>query len=110
VNTHTEAIKFTQQFDNPNFKIILDTKAMCSMGKPIPEIIRESKGEFAYYHANDENLKGPGFGEVDFVPIGEALRDVGYDGVVSVEVFDFEEGPEVIATQSLANLKEAFGV
>ena len=39
----------------------------------------------------------------------EALREVGYDGVVSVEVFDFEEGPEVIATQSLANLKEAFG-
>jgi hypothetical protein len=30
--------------------------------------------------------------------------------VVSVEVFDFEEGPEVIATQSLANLKAAFGV
>ena len=77
VNTHTEAIKFTKQFDHPNFKIILDTKAMCSMGQPIPEIIRESKGEFAYYHANDENLKGPGFGEVDFVPIGEALREVG---------------------------------
>ena len=110
VNTHTEAIKFTQQFDNPNFKIILDTKAMCSMGKPIPDIIRESKGEFAYYHANDENLKGPGFGDVDFAPIGEALREVGYDGVVSVEVFDFEEGPEAIATQSLANLKVAFGV
>ena len=110
VNTHTAAIKFTQQFDNPNFKIILDTKAMCSMGKPIPDIIRESKGEFAYYHANDENLKGPGFGNVDFVPIGEALREVGYDGVVSVEVFKFDEGPEVIATQSLANLKEAFGV
>jgi len=109
VNTHTEAIKFTKQFDNPNFKIILDTKAMCSMGQPIQDIIRESRGEFAYYHANDENLKGPGFGDVDFVPIGKALKEVGYDGVVSVEVFDFEEGPEAIATQSLANLKEAFG-
>jgi len=29
--------------------------------------------------------------------------------VVSVEVFKFDEGPEEIATQSLANLKEAFG-
>ena len=108
VNTHTEAIKFTQQFDSPNFKVILDVKAMCSMGKPIPEIIRESAGEFGYFHANDENLKGPGFGDVDFKPIGETLKEVGYDGVVSVEVFDFEEGPEAIATQSLANLKEAF--
>ena len=33
---------------------------------------------------------------------------VGYDGVVSVEVFTFEEGPEVIATQSLAYLKKTF--
>lgn len=108
VNTHTEAIKFTKQFDSPNFKIILDTKAMCSMGKPIPEIIRESAGEFAYYHANDENLKGPGFGDVDFKPIGAALKEVGYDGVVSVEVFKFEEGPEAIATKSLNYLQQTF--
>jgi sugar phosphate isomerase/epimerase len=108
INTHTEAIKFTKQFDNPNFKIILDTKAMCSMGQPIPDIIRESKGEFAYYHANDENLKGPGFGEVDFKPIATALKEVNYTGVVSVEVFKFEEGPEAIATQSLRYLQETF--
>ena len=68
VNTHTEAIQFVQQLESPNFKVILDVKAMCSMGKPIPEIIRESAGEFGYFHANDENLKGPGFGEVDFNP------------------------------------------
>ena len=80
------------------------------MSKPIPEIIRESAGEFAYYHANDENLKGPGFGDVDFKPIGAALKEVGYDGVVSVEVFKFDEGPEVIATESLRCLREAFAL
>jgi sugar phosphate isomerase/epimerase len=32
---------------------------------------------------------------------------VGYTGWVSVEVFNFDEGPEVIARQSLANLKKA---
>ena len=78
------------------------------MGKPIPDIIRESKGEFAYYHANDENLKGPGFGEVDFKPIASALKEVNYTGVVSVEVFKFEEGPEAIATQGLRCLQETF--
>ncbi len=108
VNTHTEAIKFTKQFASPNFKMILDVKAMCSMGKPIPEIIRESANEFAYFHANDENLKGPGFGEVDFKPIATALKEVNYTGVVSVEVFKFEEGPEAIATQSLRYLQETF--
>jgi sugar phosphate isomerase/epimerase len=29
---------------------------------------------------------------VDFKPIAAALKEVGYDGTVSVEVFKFEEG------------------
>jgi sugar phosphate isomerase/epimerase len=91
-------------------KIILDVKAMCSEATPIPEIIRASWPDFAYVHANDRNLKGPGFGDVDFRPIAAALRAVGYDGWVSVEVFKFDEGPEAIATRSLAYLKETFGV
>lgn len=105
INTAAQAIEFVQQLDSPAFKIILDVKAMSSESKPIPQIIRESHPHFAYFHANDANLKGPGFGDTDFKPIGEALRGVGYDGTVSVEVFNFEEGPEVIATRSLEHLK-----
>ena len=108
INTAEEAIRFVEDFDSPHFKIILDVKAMCSMGKPIPDIIRESAGQFAYFHANDENLKGPGFGDVDFKPIARALKDVGYEGYVSVEVFNFDEGPEAIAAGSLEYLKAAF--
>jgi sugar phosphate isomerase/epimerase len=109
VNTAEEGRRFAAQFDSPAMSIILDVKAMSSDSKPIPQIIRESAGKFAYFHANDTNLKGPGFGDVDFVPIGAALREVGYDGIVSVEVFTFEEGAEVIATKSRENLRKAFG-
>ncbi|HEV8540762.1 MAG TPA: sugar phosphate isomerase/epimerase family protein [Verrucomicrobiae bacterium] len=109
INTARQAIEFVGQLHTPHFKIILDVKAMCSEARPIPEIIRESWPNFAYFHANDKNLKGPGFGEVDFRPIAGALKEVGYKGYVSVEVFDFTEGPERIATGSLENLKRAFG-
>ncbi len=108
INTAEEAIRFVRQLDNPHFRIILDVKAMCSEEKPIPQIIKESWPHFAYFHANDRNLKGPGFGDVDFKPIAAALKEVGYDGYVSVEVFKFEEGPEAIAQRSLAYLKEQF--
>jgi sugar phosphate isomerase/epimerase len=81
---------------------------MSSESKPIPQIIRESWPHFAYFHANDKNLKGPGFGEVDFKPIAAELYEVGYHGYVSVEVFNFEEGPEVIATKSIEYLKKSF--
>lgn len=109
INTAAEALEFVQRLPSSAFKIILDVKAMCSEAKSIPQIIRESWPHFAHFHANDKNLKGPGFGEVDFRPIAAALKEVGYHGFVSVEVFNFEEGPEVIATKSLEHLTAVFG-
>ena len=108
INTAEEAIRFTQQLNTPHFKIILDVKAMYSEAKPITQIIRDSWPHFAYFHANDKNLKGPGFGDVDFKPIAAALKEVGYKGFVSVEVFKFEEGAETIATKSIEYLKSIF--
>ncbi|MHC1763561.1 MAG: sugar phosphate isomerase/epimerase family protein [Verrucomicrobiia bacterium] len=108
INTAAEAIAFTRQLESPQFKIILDVKAMSSEAKPVPQIIRESWPHFAYFHANDTNLKGPGFGRVDFHPIAAALKKTGYRGYVSVEVFNFEEGPEVIASKSIDYLRRVF--
>jgi sugar phosphate isomerase/epimerase len=109
INTAAEAIRFTRPFNSPRFKIIIDVKAMCSESKPIPQIIRESWPHFAHFHANDPNLKGPGFGAVDFKPIAAALKEVGYEGYVSVEVFKFEDGAEMIASRSIEYLQRVFG-
>jgi sugar phosphate isomerase/epimerase len=108
INSADEAIRFAQQLRSPNMKIILDVKAMCAETKPIPQIIRESWPHFAHFHANDKNLKGPGSGDMDFKPIATALKAVGYAGFVSVEVFNFDDGAETIATKSLNHLKRAF--
>jgi sugar phosphate isomerase/epimerase len=108
INTAAEALQFVQQLPSPSFKIILDIKAMCSESKPIPQIIRESWPHFAHFHANDRNLKGPGFGDVDYNPIAAALKEVGYASFVSVEVFNFDEGAEAIAARSLDYLKRVF--
>ena len=109
INTAAEAIEFTQRVRSPNFKIILDVKAMCSEQKPIPQIIRDSWPHFAHFHANDRNLRWPGSGDVDFKPIAAALKEVGYDGFVSVEVFKFDEGAEHISTCSMEYLTRVFG-
>ena len=46
INTAADALRFTQQFADAHFKIILDVKAMCSETKPIPQIIHESAQRF----------------------------------------------------------------
>ena len=105
INTVREAIRFALATGSPAMKIILDVKAMASEGRPIPEIIASAVPHFAYFHANDPNLKGPGFGEMDFHPIMEALRKANYAGYVSVEVFNFDEDPEEIARRSIDYLR-----
>lgn len=106
LNTAAEVIELIERFRSPAARLILDVKAMSSESKSIPDIIHDSREHLAYFHANDRNLKGPGFGDVDFRPILAALRDVGYTGYVSIEVFRYDEGPETIARRGLAYLKE----
>jgi sugar phosphate isomerase/epimerase len=106
LNTAADTRALADAMGSAAFSVMLDVKAMCSEAGSPAEVIRAMAGRFDYFHANDRNLKGPGFGDTDFVPIGAALRESGYDGWVSVEVFDFAEGPEVIATRSLRHLRE----
>jgi len=106
INTHEDAIRMVEEVDNPHFRMILDVKAMSDEETPIPDIIRRSAKHLAHFHANDANLRGPGFGDTDFVPIFKALSDVGYDGYVSVEVFDFKPDPRTIASKSFEFMKD----
>ena len=107
-----EAIDLIEQIDCPRIKLHLDVKAMfaetISHGRTIPEIISASRDHTIHFHANDPNLLGPGMGELDFQPIADALVQTGYDFWVSVEVFDYSLGADIIAETSLKNLRKYF--
>ena len=105
-----ETVRLIKAVDCPAVRLHLDVKAMVGGERKAPEwVILEFKDYLAHFHANDANLRGPGFGDTDFVPIAKALREAGYGGYVSVEVFDFKPDPETIATRSLAYLHKVFG-
>jgi sugar phosphate isomerase/epimerase len=105
LNTAESAIQLIEMVDSPRVKLHLDVKAMSSESKPIPDVIRQGAPYLAHFHANDPNQRGPGMGDVDFVPILRTLRDVGYSGWVSVEVFDYAPGIEALARESIQYLQ-----
>lgn len=107
LNTAAEAVRLIEKVGHPNCRLILDCKAMSSEAVPIPDLIRRHVSLLAHFHANDPNKQGPGFGELDFVPIFAALGEVDYRGWVSVEVFDYTPGIERLARESIENMRDA---
>ncbi|REJ64871.1 MAG: sugar phosphate isomerase/epimerase [Planctomycetota bacterium] len=105
LTTAAEAAALIEQVGSSHCRLHLDVKAMASEAEPIADIIRAQRELVAHFHANDSNLQGPGFGEVDFVPIFRALDEIKYDGWVSVEVFDYEPGVERLARESIEYMR-----
>lgn len=106
IQTADEAVEILRDIDHPNFVLHLDVKAMSSEADPIPDVIRRHAKVTGHFHANDANRRGPGFGETDFQPIFQALKDTNYQGYVSVEVFDYTPDPVTIARESIRFMRE----
>jgi sugar phosphate isomerase/epimerase len=107
VNSCADAMNLARAVNHPGFVLHLDVKAMASEPTPTTDLIRQHGKAAGHFHANDANLRGPGFGDTDFVPIFKALEGSGYAGWVSVEVFDYKPDPETIARASIDYMKRS---
>ena len=101
INTIDEAVRFVDMTGSKGLKTMIDTCAAAEM-EPLmaAETIRRRWGEgyLAHIQLNDRNQRAPGQGDDRFGPVLRALRDVGYQGAVSVEPFIYEpDGPTTAA-------------
>ena len=105
--TAAEGRELIEMIGSPRARLHLDCKAMSSESLPIPEIIKANRDLLVHFHANDPNRQGPGMGQLDFVPIFQALKEIGWRGWVSVEVFDYSPGIERLVRESFENMRRA---
>jgi len=101
LNTAEQAVRLIETVGSPHCRLHLDVKAMSTEQKPVVDIIQDNAALIQHVHANDPNRRGPGMGDVDFVPILETLGQIDYRGWVSVEVFDYTVGVETLARDSI---------
>jgi sugar phosphate isomerase/epimerase len=106
LSTAAEAVELVRKVNDPRCRLILDCLAMASEPTPIPKLIHQFQADLIHFHANDPNSQGPGFGDLDFGPIFQALREIDFANWVSVEVFDYKPGPERLARESIDYMKK----
>jgi D-psicose/D-tagatose/L-ribulose 3-epimerase len=103
INTVADAIELVDAVNSPAFRTMIDTSS-AGVSEPVSvaDTIRKywSSGKIAHVQINDTNLRAPGQGKNEFTPIFQALNDVGYDGVVAVEPFDYD--PDGATTAAFA--------
>jgi sugar phosphate isomerase/epimerase len=111
LNTCDQANALIARVNHPNLVLHMDVKAQSAeVGTLVPELIRRHAAKAGHFHAQDTNRRGPGMGDVDFVPILRALVESGYDRWVSVEVFDYSPGAVETSRISIETLRAALDV
>ncbi|KMZ53926.1 D-psicose 3-epimerase [Dorea sp. D27] len=87
LNTSEEGVKFVEEVGMDNVKVMLDTFHMNIEESSIGDAIRRAGKLLGHFHTGECNRMVPGKGRTPWREIGDALRDIGYDGTVVMEPF-----------------------
>ena len=87
LNTVDQAIQFVDEVGHPNCRIHLDTFHAHIEEKDPAAAIRRAGERIAHVHISENDRGVPGTGSVAWDATFEALRDIGYDGWLTVEAF-----------------------
>ena len=87
LNTAAEGVAFVKEVGKPNVKVMLDTFHMNIEEDSIGGAIRTAGPLLGHLHTGECNRRVPGKGRTPWLEVGEALRDIGYDGTIVMEPF-----------------------
>jgi len=89
ITTAEEGLAFLDEVNHTAVGLLLDTNHMLTEEKSWEEPFRRvmAAGRLWHVHLADSNRQTPGYGLIDFAPIIQILRDIGYAQYLSIEVF-----------------------
>ncbi len=107
VETADDALIMMRQVGEKNVGVMFDTAHAFYRNDPPIDYIYLMGKNMTHVHLTDYDRKAVGTGGADFVSIMQALKDVGFDGYVTMENGFASRGshPDSVARISLENLK-----
>lgn len=87
VNDCDEGIKYCNEVGHKSCKLLLDTFHMNIEEDDLPAALRKAGSLLGHVHVGEGNRKLPGMGHLPWAEMGEALREIGFDGCVVMEPF-----------------------
>lgn len=86
INSAFDALAIVEAVNHPGLRMQLDAKALVANGEATAEPFRAAAPHLVHFHANEPDLGVLGTsGTVDHRALGGFLRDIGYEGFVSIE-------------------------
>jgi len=109
VTTLAEAARIVEEINSPAIRTMFDTHNAVDEVEPHEILVARYFDAIRHVHVNEMDGRHPGSegdaGNYDFKPVLRTLRNLGYRGWISLEVFDFRPGASRIAAESLQFLE-----
>ncbi len=106
-----DMLDLIEQMGSPSLAVNLDVGHAWLTEDDLNTAIAEMGGHIAAVHIEDMADKVhkhlvPGDGQMDLPGVVQALRDTGFSGWLTVDLFDIADDPNAAARQSLAQMRE----
>lgn len=100
LNTAADAVRLCDEIDHPNVGILFDTFHANIEEKDIADGYRRCGKYLKHVHTCENDRGTPGSGHVEWTEVFQALRDLQYNGWLTIESFGFALG-EISAAASI---------
>ncbi len=100
LNTHADSSRFAQEVGNENCRIMYDTFHSNIEEKNIADAVRAGGDLIAHVHISENDRSTPGSGNVAWAETFDTLKEIGYDGWLTVEAFGLAL-PEIAAATKI---------
>ncbi len=105
VTTLEEAVGVVDSVGHSNVQTMFDFHNAADQGGDFLSLPERYFEKIRHVHVNEVDGRHPSTGEIDFARVLQLMKDRDYEGWFSLEVFDFEAGPERIARESIDYLR-----